>query len=554
MGEVYRARDEHLGREVALKLLPAEFLHERLFAERFRREAQLAAQLDHPNIVPLYAFGIDGSLPWMAMKFVSGGTLQEQMREGTLGSVQAVAVLRGVAEGLDHAHRNGIVHRDVKPQNILIEGGQRVYLADFGIARTADGSTFATPYGAIAGTPQYMAPEQARGSSLDGRCDIYALGVVAYEALTGSVPFKGDTPVAVLMKHVLDPVPVPPRDLVPEPVTRVILKSLAKRPEDRWRTAIDFVRSLEQSLAFSPRVRRPIPREVAANASPTAPTMASARPDPTPLPARIERLGWRVLRANHPWYPRDLPSAQWAAAKRLGLPVAIEDVAIEMAFVLIPGAEFWMGASGDDPDASADEWPRHRVTIKPFYLAIAPVTQQQWSRVDENRSRFRGDRRPVESTSWDDVQRFLRLTNARRNGPALRLPTESEWERAARGGSETRYWWGTRYGSGMANCHEGRVFSFGSTSAVGQYPFNPFGLLDVLGNVWEWCQDRWHADYQGAAGDGSAWESGSDPIRVRRGGSWESRPGHLRASSRAWYSQKAASGDIGFRCACDASF
>jgi serine/threonine-protein kinase len=270
MASVYKAYEPGLDRSVAVKVLPAEFLHEPTFAERFRREAQVVAKLEHPNIIPIYAYGIDDGLPWMSMRLIGGGALHGILRQsGRLKPARLLHFVRSVAEALDYAHAAGVVHRDVKPQNILVDERDHVYLADFGLAKMVEGAPGLTQTGMITGTPEYMAPEQAMGGAIDRRVDIYSLGVVAYACITGRVPFTADTPLAVLMKHVRDPIPLPPVEEVPEPVMRVLLKALAKAPGERWPTAGAFVDALARSsdvptlqmptVTAAPRVVAPPP-------------------------------------------------------------------------------------------------------------------------------------------------------------------------------------------------------------------------------------------------------------------------------------------------------
>jgi len=248
MASVYKAFEPGLERSVAVKVLPAEYLHDPTFAERFRREAQVIARLEHPHIIPIYAYGIDQGMPWMSMRLLSGGSLSSRLKSGgRLPQAWSLEMLRGVASALDYAHSAGVIHRDIKPQNILIDEHEHVYLADFGIAKMVEGAPGLTQTGMITGTPQYMAPEQALGSSLGHRADIYSLGVVAYECLTGRVPFTADTPLAVLMKHVRDPIPLPSVSELPEPLAQVLLKALAKAPGDRWPTATAFIDGLQHA-------------------------------------------------------------------------------------------------------------------------------------------------------------------------------------------------------------------------------------------------------------------------------------------------------------------
>ena len=290
MASVYRAYEPKLDRYVALKVLPREFLHDPSFARRFRQEAQALAQLEHPNIVPIYAYDIDEAegIPWMAMRLVTGGSLADLLKRGRLPPARCVAILRGVADALDyaHAHAKRIVHRDVKPQNVLLDQDGRAYLADFGIAKILESSGGLTATGMVTGTPQYMAPEQATGTKIGPAADVYSLGIVAYEMLTGRVPFAADTPVAIMMKHVQEPLPLPPPQTVPEPLLRALLKCTAKKPEDRWPTAGAFVRALEAglepqtvpALADVPTVAVPRP------AAPTVVAARTAAPAPTAPP------------------------------------------------------------------------------------------------------------------------------------------------------------------------------------------------------------------------------------------------------------------------------
>ncbi len=252
MASVYKAYEAALDRYVAIKVLPAEFLHDPTFAERFRREAKVVARLEHPNIIPIFAFDIEQGTPWMAMRMIGGGSLSAILKQGPLPNDRIVAILAGVAAALDYAHGKGAVHRDVKPQNVLLDEDGRVYLADFGIARMVEVGGGLTQTGMISGTPQYMAPEQATAQNVDHRADIYALGIMAYEMFTGHVPFSADTPVAVLMKHVQEPMPLPPPGSVPEPVVRAILKCTAKAPADRWSTSMEFAHALQDGLGLVP--------------------------------------------------------------------------------------------------------------------------------------------------------------------------------------------------------------------------------------------------------------------------------------------------------------
>jgi predicted Ser/Thr protein kinase len=252
MASVYLAYDTALDRRVALKVLPREFLHDPDFIGRFRIEARAVASLEHPNIIPIYSYDVDQEegIPWMAMRLISGGSLSDLIKKDRPLLERSVQILRGLADALDYAHTHPkkIVHRDIKPQNVLLDDAGRVYLADFGVVKMLESPSGLTATGMITGTPQYMAPEQATGTSVDHRADIYALGIVAYELFVGHVPFSADTPVGIMMKHVQEPIPLPAAGQVPEPLVRALLKALAKQPEDRWPTATAFVSALEAGL------------------------------------------------------------------------------------------------------------------------------------------------------------------------------------------------------------------------------------------------------------------------------------------------------------------
>ena len=267
MGAVYEARETSpLARTVALKILPREFLHDRTFAQRFSREARIVASLEHPNIVPIYASGIEAGVPWLSMRIFTGGQLATLLSGGPLDRARAARVVREVADALDYAHARGVVHRDVKPTNILLDEAGRSYVCDFGLAHVAQGSAEWSSTGVLIGTPLYMAPERAEGAAVDRSCDIYSLGVVTYEMLTGAPPFRGSTVLSVLVQHVNAPVPVPPRDIVPEPVFAVVRTALAKHPGERWPTASAFAGALDESCRSTSR-SVPISRAAAVAAS-----------------------------------------------------------------------------------------------------------------------------------------------------------------------------------------------------------------------------------------------------------------------------------------------
>jgi ABC-type branched-subunit amino acid transport system substrate-binding protein/predicted Ser/Thr protein kinase len=251
MGMVYRGYDPLLDRKVAIKVLAPHLVWEEGFVERFLREARAAARIKHPNIVTVYDVGQEQDQFYFVMEYLEGQTLGEYIRQrGALPPKEVLAIMRPLADALDYAHHHGLVHRDIKPGNIMIGSGQRVTLTDFGIARAAE-ETRLTSTGMIMGTPEYMSPEQAWGDEVGPQTDLYSLAVVAYEMLSGRVPFSGTTPHAVLYKQIHEP-PPPLRDSRPElPVglEAVLARALDKAPDKRYATAKDFVLELESALA-----------------------------------------------------------------------------------------------------------------------------------------------------------------------------------------------------------------------------------------------------------------------------------------------------------------
>src|SRR3954465_5501812 len=263
MSEVHRGRDVRLGRDVAVKVLRADLARDPQFQERFRREAQNAAALNHPAIVAVYDTGETrtehGPLPYIVMEYVDGRTLRDIVKtEGPLPGQRAMEIMADVCAALDFSHRHGIVHRDVKPANVMITKTGAVKVMDFGIARAvADGQAAVTQTAAVIGTAQYLSPEQARGEAVDARSDVYAAGCVLFELLTGEPPFTGDSPVAVAYQHVRED-PRSPSEVNPAVTPQldaIVLKALSKNPVNRYQSAAEMradlvrVRSGQQPLA-----------------------------------------------------------------------------------------------------------------------------------------------------------------------------------------------------------------------------------------------------------------------------------------------------------------
>jgi eukaryotic-like serine/threonine-protein kinase len=246
MADVWLAEDQELGRKVAIKILHDRYANDAQFVERFRREATHAAGLSHPNVVSIYDRGEAEGSYFIVMEYVEGRTLKELIvTRGPCPVPVAISYVRQVLAALRYAHRNGIVHRDIKPHNVLVDHEGRVKVADFGIARA--GSSQMTEAGSIIGTAQYLSPEQARGAPVDESSDLYSTGIVLYELLTGEVPFTGETPVEIAMKHLsqVPPAPSTIRHGIPRDLDLIVLRALAKEPADRYRSAKEMDRDLE---------------------------------------------------------------------------------------------------------------------------------------------------------------------------------------------------------------------------------------------------------------------------------------------------------------------
>jgi len=284
MAEVWEAFDEGLHRSVAVKVVRDEIAGEAEYRDRFIREARLAAGLEHPRILPIYDFGTEAGVTFLVMPLLPGGSLRERI-QGPMAADEAIEALASIAAALDHAHARGVLHRDVKPANVLVDASGSLLLADFGLAKNTAVSSELTAAGMVVGTPAYMAPEQAIGRPVDARADQYALAVVAFELLTGRTPFKSESPFAVLDKHLRE-APPPPSAFVPEippEADAVLAKALSKQPDERFGTCREMVESLATALGAAMPVRPSTSLRAAGALDPTwIASGAAASPTPTP--------------------------------------------------------------------------------------------------------------------------------------------------------------------------------------------------------------------------------------------------------------------------------
>src|SRR5437762_763826 len=298
MGAVFLAHDLTLERDVAIKVLPPDVAQDDQIVRRFQQEAKTAAKLDHPNIIPIYRVESEGGLNYFVMKYVSGTSLEDlldQKRQLPVPEIQRI--LWEAACALGHAHQRGVVHRDVKPANIMFDHDGRAMLTDFGISKALQAATGFTATGMIIGTPHYMAPEQAKGQTVDGRADEYSLGIAGYRMITGELPFAGDSVHTIIYKHIYEEPPLAStkRSGIPASLTVAISRALAKEPDQRFPTMEDFATAVwpEQPVASPARSRGP--------ARPRSRATAGAPPDSTGRPtARLPAAKARQRRSRAP--------------------------------------------------------------------------------------------------------------------------------------------------------------------------------------------------------------------------------------------------------------
>lgn len=286
MATVYLAYDPRFEREVAVKVLPSELLHaDPQFRLRFEREAKIIAKLEHSAIVPVYDVGEADGQPFFVMRYMNGGSLSDRIKAGVMSVEESARILGIIAPGLDEAHSKGIIHRDIKPSNILFDKRNIPYISDFGIAKLSQAQSGNVTGSAIIGTPAYMAPEQAQGDDIDGRSDIYALGIILYEMVTGRQPYEADTPMAVAIKHITDPVPhiLNANPKLPEGMETIIQTAMAKDKSQRYSTAVEMTDALHDLTRNNPtqlrtKISTPISKSTVVSQKKAAPKKRAFSP------------------------------------------------------------------------------------------------------------------------------------------------------------------------------------------------------------------------------------------------------------------------------------
>ena len=540
MGVVYRAYDPTLDREVAIKSVRLDGVDEAARAhleERLSREARAAAKLQHPNIVAVYDFFRVEDRAYIVMEFVRGSMLDAMIVAGNRENVDSILkVLRQSASALDAAHKQGIVHRDVKPGNILVDESGNIKITDFGIARiTSAGATetMSQGMGSTVGTLGYMAPEQIRGESVDGRADQFSLGVVAYQLFTGQMPFQADTWIALSYKiiHEAPPKVTVTNSMVTAGMELAMERAIAKKPEDRFATCEAFVEALSGKVVRTKPSIPVVPGERKRNLWMVGPALALLAAGiwwmySRPKPEAVKTVAQQAVEYVPPPTPK-VPDAPV-------VPVAPQEQLIE--FAAVPAGRFFMGSDVDE----ADQRPRHMVQItKGFEMAITETTEKQWNVVMGKGAT--GSQFPKVNVSWNEAQAFAAKLNQRGDGYLYRLPTEAEWEYAARANSKDDR---PRNPEEVSWCYD---TAGGKVHEVGKLLPNSFGLFDMLGNVNEWTADWFEEGYYASAPAANPTGAAQGTVKINRGGAFDTQGMQLSVTWRFGDPPTAKIEKLGFR-------
>ncbi len=494
--------------EVAIKVIP-ESSDDKLI------ELTNARKLEHSNLIKAYSVGeftfLNTEMLYLVMELAQG-SLENHIAKGSLSADEITNITAQVAQGLNYLHGQNKVHRDLKPGNIL-KVNQQYKLADFGLIRTLNNKSH-TQTVHNTGTIIYMPPEAFRGD-ISSAWDLWSLGIMLIEMTTNQLPYKFNNDINQLMAKVMNcelQIPSLPKEFKP-----IIEGCLQKDRKQRW-TAQQVLNVLQPLGWNSPSSPPPAPAALKKPVSPI-PLIASPTPFTEKLPNRVT---------------------------------------LEM--VSLPAGQFLMGSPDSDPNAESYEKPQHQVKVNSFAIGKYPVTQAQYEAVmGTNPSHFKNNswlknnlQNPVENVSWNDAQAFCQKLS-QITGKTYRLPTEAEWEYACRAGTTTRYYFGDDANQlGDYAWYDGN--SQETTHPVGQKKPNAWGLHDMIGNVWEWCEDNWHDNYIGAPKDGSAWLTNDNDYPILRGGCWYNDPDGCRSAYRDFSLYRRGSYDYiyGFRVVCGA--
>jgi len=518
-------------------------------AKLFREEAFRLYDLgeNHWQIPRLLAFFEQGSSLYLVQEFIEGETLSNELCNSTFDEEKIRGILRDLLPVLEFIHSHNVIHRDIKPENIIRRKSDgKLVLIDFGGAKQVTQTSLARQ-ATVLYTVGYAPAEQMAGFVFPAS-DLYALGVTCVRLLTECLPLQDDTGLfhdplydAIngewLWRKILQE-----KDIkISEDLGRILDKLLQNLVKNRYKSAAEVLEDFNS-----------LPSEKA----PVILTTPSKLP-PQPTLPNLQNFEFNVVRVDETG--REIKS--WRSEANFFTENLSSKVSLEM--VSIPSGSFIMGSPRNE--GHTDERPQHIVTIKPFFMSKYPVTQAQWKAVaslpqinlslNPNPSKFKGTNLPVENVSWYEVQEFcarLREKTARE----YRLPSEAEWEYACRARTSTPFNFGKMINPQLVNCSIDNYYNiealgkpYRQTTPVGSFDVaNDFGLYDMHGEVWEWCADPWHKNYDGAPLDGTVWQTGGDVHRrVVRGGSWSFTPESCRSASRSWNEPEGGLRICGFR-------